>query len=820
MQPEPNVEQVGGSARIRVELVDGSQPPLQLNGPVVRLGRAPDSDVVFPPEATEISANHAKLVARDGELVLFDTESKNGVFINGRRVQRAKLQASDVVRLGPHGPELRCALRAGSERHALAEALRQGVTVGMSVTDAPSLGEAEILGEFPLGPRPLRLGRAASADIRLDSVHVSSAHALAWRDASGSARVRDLGSTNGTFVGGSRIGELSLLPGAELIIGPFFLRYTGTSLRLFDTRSRTWVAARELTHELGDKRILDGVSLAIQPGEFVGLLGPSGAGKSMLLRSLCGAMRASGGSVLVNGLDFYAHHTQLKSLVGYVPQDDIVHPQLTALETLTYAAQLRLPPELGAAERAHRVAAVLSALELQNHQHLPARSLSGGQRKRLSLGVELLTEPNLLFLDEPTAGLDPNLEEKMMVLFRELALRGKTVCCVTHTLTQIDLCDKIALLYGGRLAFFGPPREALAYFGVSALTDAYHVLEERTPEEWKQAFHQRREASGAAELERSPELVASDAPRRVRRTTGPGSLRQLVALSRRYARILMSDLRHTLILLLQAPVLGALIALATRSGTPGWRPTSVMYLMLSLSAFWFGCVNAAREITKEAAVTRRERMVGVGVVPYVLSKLVVLQLLVLVQVAMLLLVVDWLGPPRQLGEGGRVAIILGGVAGSYGLALANLYLTALGGVGLGLVISSLAGNSDKAMSLVPLALLPQVLFAGALAVPKQGTFTRIAGYLVGVNWSFDLFRREVACTHEELFARTAPECLVAFDPNRAGDASSHLAAPGRELVLLIKDGIYSIPHDLGVLGGMVALFFLLVLVLQWRKKPL
>jgi hypothetical protein len=202
----------------------------------------------------------------------------------------------------------------------------------------------------------------------------------------------------------------------------------------------------------------------------------------------------------------------------------------------------------------------------------------------------------------------------------------------------------------------------------------------------------------------------------------------------------------------------------------------------------------------------------------VLSKVLVLQGLALIQVALLLLLVDWLGPPRQLGAAGH-AVVLGGIPGSYALALANLYLTALGGIGLGLVISSLAGNSDKAMSMVPIALLPQILFAGALTVPRSGTLTRIAGYLVGVNWSFDLFRREIACTPEELWSKHAPECLAAFDPHQSGDVMGHLKAPGREVVMLIKDGLYSIPGDLIVLGSMALLLLALVVALQWRKRP-
>jgi ABC-type multidrug transport system ATPase subunit/pSer/pThr/pTyr-binding forkhead associated (FHA) protein len=807
-------------APITVEYVDQSQPPLYLNGPVVRLGRSPTADIVFPPHDTAISANHAKVVSQNGELIIFDTESKNGVYVNGHRVTRAKLSAGDVVRLGPGGPELRFTLRAEAERPSLAEALRQGLTVGMqAVTDMPSVGEAQVLGEFPLGPQPLVLGRAPDCTVHLDSVHVSARHAEVFRDPAGVVRVRDLRSTNGTFVGGARVFDTPLAPGAELIIGPFFLRFTGASLVLFDTRGRTWVEGRDLEFRIGSALILDGITVSAKPGEFVGMLGPSGAGKSMLLKAMCGSHRATGGRMLVNGLDFYQHYAQLRNLVGYVPQDDIIHTQLTVEDTLRYAAALRLPPELGHKGRDRRVLEVLSALELQNHRHLPAWRLSGGQRKRLSMGVELLTEPNLLYLDEPTSGLDPNLEEKMMVLFRELALRGKTVCCVTHLLDHIDLCDQIALLYGGRLAYFGTPSEALGYFGVRKLADAYHVLEEHDPEYWKTEY-QRRSAQRQLAAPPAPPEVTGPAPRPARARSGPGPLRQLAVLSRRYAKILTEDPKHTLILLLQAPILGFLIALATRGGQPGWRPTSVLFLMLSLSAFWFGCVNAAREITKEAPVTARERMVGVGVLPYVLSKFLVLQLLAAVQVAILLLIVSWLGPPRQMAAGGGgFAVILGPLPGSYGLALLNLYLTALGGLGLGLVISSIAGNSDKAMSLVPIALLPQILFAGALAVPKQGTFTRIAGYLVGVNWSFDLFRREIACTPEELVMKKAPDCLASFDPNLANDVMGHMKAPGREIVLLIKDGVYSMPRDLGVLAGMVVLFFVIVVVLQWRKKP-
>jgi diguanylate cyclase (GGDEF)-like protein len=207
-------------APITVEFVDQSQPTLYLNGPVIRLGRSPTADVVFPPNDTAISANHAKLVAQNDELIVFDTESKNGVYVNGRRVGRAKLNPGDVVRLGPTGPELRFSLGPASEKPSMAEALRQGLTVGMqAVVDMPSVGEAQVLGEFPLGAKPLRLGRAEDCEVRLDSMHVSAHHAEVSRDPSGTVRVRDLGSTNGTFCRGARIDRQELEDGDKILVG-------------------------------------------------------------------------------------------------------------------------------------------------------------------------------------------------------------------------------------------------------------------------------------------------------------------------------------------------------------------------------------------------------------------------------------------------------------------------------------------------------------------------------------------------------------------------------------------------------------------------
>jgi ABC transport system ATP-binding/permease protein len=860
---------------VTLDRVDKPGQRWEFTQQVIRIGRDPTAEVPFDPQVDLlVSYNHAKIMVMEGKAVLFDSESTNGTFIEGRRVSRLDLAGGEEVELGQGGPKLRVGIQ--SEQVATLDGQQRAMggpkaTIfgGAPAVQDLSLGDAALLGEYPLEDR-LVIGRSADNTITLDSMYVSNTHATI-EQRGGVYYLKDAGSANGTYLGGERITDAPMVAGTEFLVGPYMLKFTGSAVRVFDTRTKTWVDAYELcrTDPKTKRNFLDRVSLKIQPGEFVCILGPSGCGKSTLLKSLNGLSPANSGAVLMNNIEFYANYEQLKHQVGYVPQDDIIHPQLSIWRTLQYAAKLRLPPGTGADKREERIRDVLSALELYDHRLKPVHKLSGGQRKRVSIAVELLTDPAIIYLDEPTSGLDPNLEEKMMVLLREMSLRGKTVASVTHTLDNIKLADKVTFLVDGKLAFFGSADEASDYFNVERLPEAYKRFEERKGNtdslrtDFLESPYYEQNISSQLPA-RTPDDKPVKPAKRGKRI-GPGALKQFSVLTSRYLEIITRDMRNTAILLVQAPLVALFVALAVKTDQPARGPTSTMFMIMSLSALWFGCSNAAREITKEGSIFARERMVNLKIIPYVASKFFVLQFLALLQVTAMLTIVYFLRsgytiaePPPSCTRWGIEAcgmLILDGVPGDFFMHLLNLYLTALNGIGLGLLISALAGNSDKAMSLVPLVLIPQVLFSGAFGIPKADEMVkRGVGYAMTLNWSLDQAKRVAMCTPEQEKPPGRPgagctTCLHAHDPfkhmliedaeDQDEDARCLAIVPVisqltefPESLQVVEDGLYTPPsaHGVGkvreanksyiglfVLGGYTLLLFILVCIVMRFK---
>lgn len=237
-----------------------------------------------------------------------------------------------------------------------------------------------------------------------------------------------------------------------------------------------------LSVEAGGTTILSGISLEMQPGQLVALLGPSGAGKSTLMKCVLGLREPSRGQVLASG----------KSLdqcgpVGYVPQDDHVHKALTVWQELDYTAQLRLPT-LDKSERASLINKVLKKVDLSERKNLRINKLSGGQRKRVSVALELLTSPDVLILDEPTSGLDPGLEVKMMRFFSELADGGRLVMVATHAMESVMLCDAVIMLMEGRLIFHGSPEQTLKHFGKQRFVEIFKELPNQPVSRWVQHY--------------------------------------------------------------------------------------------------------------------------------------------------------------------------------------------------------------------------------------------------------------------------------------------------------------------------------------------
>jgi ABC-type multidrug transport system ATPase subunit len=455
--------------------------------------------------------------------------------------------------------------------------------------------------------------------------------------------------------------------------------------------------------------------LAISPGEFVGLMGPSGCGKSTLMDALNGLRPSSSGSVYINDLDLYRNFDALRRSIGHVPQRDILHDALSVERTLYYSARLRLP-EATPPDRIRQVVdEVIQTVGLQEFRTNQFRQLSGGQQKRLSLGIELITKPSFIFLDEPTSPLDPETTENMMELFRKLADEGRIVVMVTHKFEKFDLMHHVAILTrGGRLAFFGPPREALEYFGCREPTEIYRRIGARDPDELSRSF----EASATQQRYVRERIVEAQEVARTSGQLGVGAsdqrgaerrfgIGQWLTLTRRYLEIKLKDTRNTALLLVQAPVIAVILAMIVGESLND----SKTIFIAAIISIWFGANNAIREIVSETPIYARERLVNLKIPSYVLSKFTVLSGIALVQSALFIIIL----------------IAFNRLSGSdFGVLMLILYLTSLSGIAMGLFFSALVNSSEKAMSVLPLILIPQLLLSGFI-VPLEDLYANSKG---------------------------------------------------------------------------------------------
>ncbi len=610
------------------------------------------------------------------------------------------------------------------------------------VVPTPALppGPVTRLGPVPLHRGGLRIGRAPDNDLVLEDLQVSRRHAELVHEPGGDWEIVDLGSHNGTFVNGSRISRARLADGDLVSFAGRLLRYEGGALQEHvDEAEAAFEAAGLVVRADSGAVLLDEVTFSLERCSFLAVVGTSGAGKSTLLNALAGFRPATEGSVLCGGRDLYASYDEMRQRIGYVPQDDILHPQLTVRRALRYAAELRFPPDVSTADREARVEEVMAELGLSARADLVIAKLSGGQRKRTSIAVELLTKPELLFLDEPTSGLDPGYEKALMGLLRQLADGGRTVIVVTHSLQSLSLCDRaLVLAPGGRTAFFGPPAEALAHFGRTDFADVFSDLEAGRDLDWKTGFL--RSAAYARYVGRRKDLQRRAETRAPAPPPGHRWLRQFSTLSRRYVAVIASDRANLALLALQAPILAVVILLA--NGPGGFDPdTSVAIkvaqsvgLFSAVSACYLGAGNAIREIVKELPVYLRERAVGLSISAYIASKVAVLSVITVVQASVLVLI----GTARQ-GNPPDAAVL-----GSWRLEMcAGITLCGLASMGLALMISAMVRNGDKAVTLLPLILVPQlVLTSPQLSIYDKPALGQIAD-LASAQWGYAIFASTV-----------------------------------------------------------------------------
>jgi ABC-type multidrug transport system ATPase subunit/pSer/pThr/pTyr-binding forkhead associated (FHA) protein len=498
-----------------------------------------------------VSREHLRLHAADGAWLVEDTGSSNGTYLDGERVESFRVEQPTTVRLGDaeSGPWLQL---------APIETPVEAPSLDQVPPPAPRPGERTVL--YPLKATVVTIGRSPSCDVVLDDPLVSRKHAELRGLEGGRWQLRDLGSYNGTFVNGRRVTEAVLDPLDLIGIGGSEFRARDSTLEQIEAKPEVSLAAVGISvvTKAGTVRA-DDIGFTLEESSLLAVVGPSGAGKSTLLGGLTGLRPAPRGSVYFGGRDLYRHYDELRQRIGFVPQDDVVHPELSVEQSLNYAAELRFAPDVTAEERHARVEDVLEELELAQRRNLPVSRLSGGQRKRVSVAIELLTKPSLLFLDEPTSGLDPGLERSIMELLRSLADGGRTVVVVTHSTESLNLCDRVLFLApGGRVAYYGPPQLALAYFGLDSYQEVFRELSADPPEEVKARFlksdtAQKYLVGPLAGYEAGARSLAPMEPLRQQKW-----LRQYWMLTRRYARVLAGDRANLMALLAAAPLLGLL----------------------------------------------------------------------------------------------------------------------------------------------------------------------------------------------------------------------------------------------------------------------
>ncbi|WP_137990198.1 ABC transporter ATP-binding protein/permease [Streptomyces vilmorinianum] len=565
----------------------------------------------------------------------------------------------------------------------------------------------------------MRIGRALENELVVSDLQVSRHHAEFHATPDGRFEIRDLGSHNGTYVNGQPIakgGSVLIGPNDIVGVGHSTFRMVGGQLEEFVDTGEVSFSARHLTVTVdGGKQILKDVSFGVPEKSLIGVIGPSGSGKSTLLKALTGYRPANEGDVLYDNRSLYKQFAELRQRIGLVPQDDILHKELTVQKALRYAAKLRFPGDTAEAEREARIDEVLRELKLDIHKEKKVTSLSGGQRKRVSVALELLTKPSLIFLDEPTSGLDPGMDRDVMQLLRGLADDGRTVLVVTHSVAELGLCDKLLVMApGGSVAYFGPPEEALNFFGYSTWADVFSAFENYRDYDWagrwKGSQHYQMYAADIDAVAAQPVQMPQQAMARPPKPQGWGS--QLWTLIRRYSSVIASDKGFMGLMVILPAVLG-LVSVVIPADFGLGKPTppsrfngdaGTIMLILAVGMCFSGAANSVRELIKERVIYERERATGLSRSAYLMSKVIVLGVITAIQGV----IICGIGfATRELPEEGLVmppAVEL------------CVTIIALGFTSMmfGLVISSLVKTAEKTMPLLVMFAIVQVVFTGIL----------------------------------------------------------------------------------------------------------
>ncbi|MER7148649.1 MULTISPECIES: ABC transporter ATP-binding protein/permease [Streptomyces] len=748
------------------------------------LGRDPQGDLVV--DDARVSWRHATVSWNGRSWVVEDHGSTNGTYVQGQRIHQMDIGPGSSVHLGnaTDGPRLNLTGAAAAAYAQPAAQQAQAAPVHPQPQQAPPQQggwaqppqqpqQAQVPQQWqqpqpqqpqfpqqggPAGAAPaygdrspttfhqvalgrvMRIGRALENELVVSDLQVSRHHAEFHATPDGRMEIRDLGSHNGTYVNGQPIakgGSVLLGPQDIVGVGHSTFRIVGDRLEEFVDTGDVSFSARHLTVTVdGGKDILKDVSFGVPEKSLIAVIGPSGSGKSTLLKALTGYRPANKGDVLYDNRNLYKQFAELRQRIGLVPQDDILHKELTVKKALKYAAKLRFPADTTESERQQRIDEVLRELKLDIHKEKKVTSLSGGQRKRVSVALELLTKPSLIFLDEPTSGLDPGMDRDVMQLLRGLADDGRTVLVVTHSVAELAICDKLLVMApGGSVAYFGPPEEALNFFGYGTWADVFSAFESYRDYDWagrwKGSQHYQMYAADIDAV--APQSVQMPPAQAMKPPKPQGWVSQLWTLMRRYVSVIASDKGFLALSVALPAVIGSVsVVIPAKFGLAPPTPPSrfngdagTIMLILAVGMCFSGAANSVRELIKERVIYERERATGLSRSAYLMSKILVLGVITAFQ-GVILCVIGF--STRKLPAEGLVmppAVEM------------CLVVIALGFTSMmfGLIISSLVKTSEKTMPLLVMFAIVQVVFTGILFKVYDSVGLEQFAWLMPSRWA-------------------------------------------------------------------------------------
>ena len=647
-----------------------------------------------------VSHQHAQLIFCEEGLFIQDLSSSNGTYLN-----RIKLNNNELTRLN------------------LNDKIQFSISdkIMISVTEFSTQEEAvysdSIISKFK-SKNIVVLGRDKNVcDIVIDNPTISRKHATIVKK-KGAYIISDEGSTNGVFINGRKIRRSVTITKSDVI----FIGSHKISLEegVSDLNEQLAIYSNGIEKVYNNSIVgLQSTHLSLTSNKLVAIMGPSGCGKSTLLKALNGDTPPTKGQVFLFDLELTENYEYLKTLIGYVPQDDIVHSQLTVKQCLYYSARLRNIPEENIE---NRITEVLKDLKIEERRNSLISALSGGQKKRVSIALELLSKPLLLFLDEPTSPLDPYVIKEFLDILKELTANGTTVIMVTHKPDDLEYMDEVIFMAeGGAMAYHGDVTTYKKYFEVTSPVDVYHKISGKNAIIWIERFrnNQNRRNTQSKQIEG------------IKNKSSISVVYQFYWLLSRYIKIKTQDKGNFYLMLIQAPIIAVLICMIFSD------VTGAVPFISAIAAIWFGSNNSAKEIVSEMAIYKRERMYNLSIFPYIFSKISVLSLFSIVQSAIYILII-YIYFSNQTVE--LVNPIQAFCWMSFVSIVSSLF---------GLCISSLSKTTEIVMTTVPIVLIPQIMLAGLIA--KIGSpIVEFISYLTLSRWAtegFNIIQEKIMVVH-------------------------------------------------------------------------